>query len=72
MTSDIEQVRAQMRALYRDVSDRNFDGVTLDVDDWWRHPDVLGNLGQLLAAPFIQTFPPSLLGRRPAVTSSAP
>jgi adenine phosphoribosyltransferase len=44
--------REQMRALYRSVSDRNYDGQTFDFDDWWRSPTILGELGPLLAERF--------------------
>jgi len=60
--TDLEQTRTRMRALYRDVTDRNYDGSAFDLDDWWRHPEVLGNLGPLLAAPFTHDRPTVVIG----------
>jgi adenine phosphoribosyltransferase len=51
-TEAVEATRDQMRALYHDVSDRNYDAETFDFDGWWKSPNILGELGPLLAEQF--------------------
>jgi adenine phosphoribosyltransferase len=48
----IEEVRRRMHSLYVPLTDRGTSSSFVNLHAWWRDPEVLGGVGELLAHPF--------------------
>jgi adenine phosphoribosyltransferase len=56
------EVRARMAELYLPVTDRGDTSEYANLQPWWRDMVVLAGIGELLAAPFIDTAPTVIVG----------